>query len=584
MAGPPAIAAAASSGGAAGASSSSPGPRSVGASSTALPAQAPGAKTRSDDATAEVTPLMPGKVAEGSQVLSRLGLGPFLSSLEKHFGFEFLVMLFASQHVMKGFGMSFTQPCQRYLFSSYKVPGPQMQVYGSVVMLPWAMKPVIGLVSDLFPIGGYHKLPYMFLATILGLCACATIGLVQMEHLSILHLVVCLFFVHLMFSVTDLLTEAKYAEKLRAIPEHGPSLVTYVWFGLNLGGLFAVASVGVVIANAGAKIPFLIAVAPMSFIFVPLLRNYMGDQPRDPEELAKFRETLAEQKEVCLLCFMMFLGTMSMTFAGLYFDSRETNAAVAIVVALVMLVSFSLVLRPMIAKVNAFFLLQSSLGLSIEGASFYFYTDSRLAYPEGPHFSQEFYVSVLGIGSTLCSLLGIWTYQRYATTWTYRQLLLVTNVAVALLSLLDVVMFTRTNVKLGIPDHFFVLGSSVFTMVISQWQWMPGIVITAQLCPDGMEATMYALLAGCHNLGWAIAANCGALLLEVLDCAPKGSLLESQQFENLWIASLVSTVLPSLVLVLLPILIPDAKQTDKLLADDDRDASEGSVFRRWMGR
>jgi len=249
-----------------------------------------------------------------------------------------------------------------------------------------------------------------------------------------------------------------------------------------------------------------------------------------------------------------------------------------------MLVAFSLVLKPVIAKVNAFFLVQTAASLSIGGGAFYFYTDTPEQYPEGPHFSQEFYTSVLGIISSICALAGVWTYQHFASEWTYRRLLLTTNIVASALSLTDVVLFTRMNVRWGIPDHAFVLGSSVLSSVIGQWMWMPGVVILSQLCPTGMEATMYALLAGCHNLGMSVASNVGALVLEWLDCQPSGQPNETIQFKNLWVASLLSTMMPALTLVLLPWLIPDAKQTDRLLEEHDRDATEGSLLRRLMGR
>merc|ERR1711957_907171 len=133
-----------------------------------------------------------------------------------------------------------------------------------------------------------------------------------------------------------------------------------------------------------------------------------------------------------------------------------------------------------------------------------------------------------------------------------------TNVVLSVLSVLDVMMITRTNLKLGIPDHYFVLGSSVFQTVIGQWMWMPGVVILSQLCPKGMEATMYALLAGCHNLGNTIASNCGALLLEYLEVMPSGADGESENFANLWRASAIATVLPLFAVIVLIQLLPDA--------------------------
>mmetsp|Transcript_117672 Transcript_117672/g.215511 ORF Transcript_117672/g.215511 Transcript_117672/m.215511 type:complete len:96 (-) Transcript_117672:38-325(-) len=95
---------------------------------------------------------------------------------------------------------------------------------------------------------------------------------------------------------------------------------------------------------------------------------------------------------------------------------------------------------------------------------------------------------------------------------------------------------------------------------------------------------MYALLAGCHNLGNTIAASMGAVVLDLLGCRPRGAKHEDHEFENLWIASVLSTVLPMFTLLLIPCLIPDAKQTDKLLHGLDRDATTGSLWRRWRGK
>merc|ERR1719262_1069449 len=105
-------------------------------------------------------------------------------------------------------------------------------------------------------------------------------------------------------------------------------------------------------------------------------------------------------------------------------------------------------------------------------------------------------------------------------------------------------MFTRANLSLGIPDHAFIIGNGALEMMIYQWQWMPQVVILSYMCPQGMEATMYALLAGCHNLGQTVAGNFGALVLHLLKCHPAGVSNEGHQFENLWVASLISTVLP----------------------------------------
>jgi len=507
----------------------------------------------------------------------------WFANLQHTFGSKLLILLCVSQHLMKGFANSLIGPASQYLFGSYKVVGPRMQIFGGVTSLPWAMKPVIGLMSDCFPIGGLNKGPYIVLSSVLGVAALAMLGAAPQGLLSIERVVGCLFLVSLQFSTCDLLTEAKYAEKMQAKPEHGPDLMTFVWFGLQVGGLIATLLVGPAMAHWGPKAPYLLALLPAALIIMPASKNYLEETPKTPEEVQESRAQLFQQKEACFLCILMFAGTVVLTVLGIAFQSVELNAAAAVIVALVMLVAFSVLLKPMIAKVNAFFLVQTSLAFSVGGASFYFFTDGPKQYPEGPHFSMVFFTSVLGVVGSVCSLIGIFSYQRFMKDWTYRRLLMMTNIVASILNLMDVIILSRTNVALGIPDTVFVLGSSTLQTIVSQWMWMPGVVILSQLCPKGMEATMYALLAGCHNLGNTIASNCGAYVLLLLKCNPSGADGESDEFKHLWVGSALSTVLPMITLLFLPWLIPDAKQTDKLLDDDERDATSGSLWRRMTG-
>lgn len=249
---------------------------------------------------------------------------------------------------------------------------------------------------------------------------------------------------------------------------------------------------------------------------------------------------------------------------------------------MILLPAFHLVLRPEIARINTFFVLQSTLSIGINGATFYFYTDKPEQFPEGPHFSTWFFTTTLGLVSAGMSLFGLATYNRYMKGWTYRGLLLFCNIVATLLSLLDVVMYTRLNLWLGIPDVAFVLGSSVSTVVIRQWQWMPGMVIMSQLCPTGMEATMFALLAGCSNIGNTIGDYAGAYVLEAFHVHPTGAAGEGAQFENLWKASVIATLLPAITILMIPYMIPQAKQTDKLLLSNPTSATAGSPLQNWL--
>jgi len=512
------------------------------------------------------------------------GSALWFENLSDVFGFQFLIFLAVVQHGMKGFANALTGQSEMYLYRLYNVAAPQVQIYNGVTMLPWAMKPVIGLLSDILPIRGYNKGPYITLTTMFGLAALFAIGAVPQESMPIFALVLGLFSVSMMMSTVDLLSEAKYAQKMQASPSYGPDLLSFVWFGMQSATLLAILCSGPVIHYLGPRAAYLIALVPCSLVIFVVSRGYLEERRKTQEEIVAEREKFLRQQEACVLCLLMFLGTVSLSVIGIYSGSPLVNCVASVAVGLVMLVAFSVLLSPVIAKVNAFFLLQTSLGFSIGGASFYFFTDSPEQFPEGPHFSEFFFTSTMGAVGSVFSLLGIYSYGVYMKNWTYRGLLLMTNLVYAVLSLLDLLIFTRYNLELGIPDTAFVLGSSVLSNVVSQWKWMPGVIILSYMCPKGMEATMYALLAGCHNLGGTIASSCGALLLDRLGCKPSGAIGESAQFENLWVASAVSSALPIVTIVLLFWLIPDAHQNVSLVDDTEDGATANSLWRKWRGK
>jgi len=534
----------------------------------------------------ETDPLLGNGAKTGDSGIAKSsgGLFDWLEKLTGVFGWKMLTMLFFVQHLGKGFCNSTIMSMLPFLFKTYHVPAAQVQVLSGVIRIPWAMKPILGLLSDTFPIGGYNKAPYMFVTVVLGAGGLLYAGIAPQVVTSVAIVTMCIFMATLQQSTCDLLSEAKYAEKIQAHPEYGPHILTYVWFGLNLCGLVATAMSGPLLHVYGPKLLCVIAAIPILCIIFPVSAGYMDETRVTPEKLASLRRKYFEQRELLILVLVMFVATIVLTISGIMSHSAITHCCVAIGIGLAVLFAFSLVLSPVIAKFNAFSLIQTSLTLSVSGATFYFYTDTPEQYPEGPHFSETFYSSVLQSLGSVMSLVGIYLYQRYLSHMRYRDMWVLTMLLACFFSMLDAMMFARLNKKIGIPDHLLVMGLSVFEVIIQQWQWMPQVVILSYLCPKGMEATMFALLAGCHNLGIVISANCGALLLEVLGVQPNGTPNESEQFKNLWMAAACAAVLPLVAVLLLVDLIPDAKQTDRLLVESENGATTGSLWRRLTGK
>merc|ERR1719359_2068386 len=113
------------------------------------------------------------------------GMFSWLDELRFVFGHRLMVLLFVVQHMNKGFASAFAGRATPYLYKNYGVPAPQMQIFGGITQLPWAMKPIIGLLSDVCPINGYNKAPYILLTSAVGAWAYLSVGTVPQATFTV---------------------------------------------------------------------------------------------------------------------------------------------------------------------------------------------------------------------------------------------------------------------------------------------------------------------------------------------------------------------------------------------------------------
>eukprot|EP00434_Breviolum_minutum_P001413 symbB.v1.2.001242.t1/scaffold63.1/size477159/13 len=386
----------------------------------------------------------------------------------------------------------------------------------------------------------------MLMATSTGFISAVMIGMEVTSSLSFL--ITCLFFVELCICTDDLLTEALYARELQDHPQNGQSLLTYVFAGMTVWSLVANLSSGFLLESLGAHGSFLTltpALAPA------LLASFLVPEvPESINALHRRRRRFWHQRHVVVCAAALLSASLLMSATAIATKDTQVNAMIALLSALLVLCAFGIFMSPVIAKFSAFTLLQSALHLSVSGPAFYFLTDSKEAFPEGPHFSVLFYNTFLGCLGSFATLLGLYTYNRYSSEISYRRILIISNITFSVFHLADVVLFSRLNVKLGIPDYLFAFGNQSLGNVIFQWLWMPQVGLFSQLCPKDMEATMFALIVSCHNLGVAVSSALGAQLC----------------------------LLPLLGVTLALFLVPDTRPGDEIAPED---GTTKSLWNRW---
>jgi len=497
------------------------------------------------------------------------------------YNIRLVVALIASQLVLKGFVMGYSLGGFDWLMSARNVPGPTMQIYSAIGMLPFAMKPLIGMLSDAFPIFGYSKNPYIFLTTIVGLWGLMTIASSGTVTMNVKMLVIGLFCIMMMVSSADVLTEAKYAERIRSFPDKGPDFITLVWLMVACGGLMATLTLGWVLEWVEPHWVYGICVIPAALTLVPVLLNYLDEKKLTAEEVVAVRKFYFAQSELVVLVVLVGGASILIMVTGLTQHSVWVNLAVGLSCAVVVGSAFMLLTTPMIGKMVCFGIIQHLCAFNTMGAVFYFFTNGPEQYPEGPHFTPMFLITIVGVVGSCFSLVGFSVFNLCMKHWRYHSVFFTTNFMYCCGHALAAVQFSRWNLRLGISDEAFAVSYAVIQSITTSMLFLPGIVLLTQLCPKNVEATMYALLAGTSNLGTQIGGAVGAAVLTYLGVTPRGAAGETDKFENLWIAALVSSFAPLITLAILPWMIPNALQTERLM-DDKGSAVDNSPWRRFM--
>ncbi|EEC79107.1 hypothetical protein OsI_19740 [Oryza sativa Indica Group] len=166
-----------------------------------------------------------------------------------------------------------------------------------------------------------------------------------------------------------------------------------------------------------------------------------------------------------------------------------------------------------------------NLSLDIQAGMFYWYTDPIV----GPGFSEEFIGLVYSVGS-IGSLLGVLLYQISLKDCPFRGVLFWGQVLSSLAGMLDLIMVTRLNTRIGIPDYVFAVIDNSVSQMVGRLKWLPLLVLCSKLCPPGIEGTFYALLMSIQNAGLLMSGWWGGLMLQLLN-------VTRTEFSNLWVAS-----------------------------------------------
>ncbi|KAF5748111.1 Major facilitator superfamily protein [Tripterygium wilfordii] len=469
-------------------------------------------------------------------------LQPFqwLHMLSTHLTPSFVIGVALVYGLGQGFSGSLFKVVTDYYWKDVqKVQPSAVQLYMGLYYIPWVMKPIWGLLTDVFPVRGYRRKPYFVVAGVLGGVSALMVAL--LGNLPVVVALICLIVLTAGMAIADVTIDACIATNSIECRELAPDMQSLCWFCSSAGALVGYSTSGVLVHHLGAQAAFSILAVP------PALFIVLGFVIHESKAMTTLHPQKKEKTEA--------LESLGVAVTGMYESIK----------------------CPQVWKPSLYMFLSLALSISTHEAQFYWYTDPK----DGPAFSQEFVGVIYAIGAA-ASMAGLLIYHKTLKDYPFRHILFFVQLLFAACGMLDLIFVLRWNLALGIPDYFFIVAEECVVRIITRIRWMPMMVLSSRLCPLGIEGTFYALLTGIDSLGSLSSKWGGGFVMHLLN-------VTRTDFRNLWLIILIRNILRFSTLCFI-FLIPNADHSEDLIPldilkknsaanvdDDDDDEQEGML-------
>jgi len=442
-----------------------------------------------------------------------MGLRDYVVQMRAAFTLKFIFLLFISQCFIKGIVFVIYTAGVFPLFKSLGIDAVQVQLYGALSMSPWTIKPLMGIISDLVGIAGYHKRYWMFMSVCVGIAGI----IVMVVGITVpVVIVVMLTLIHFEISVCDLLMEGQYAELMRENPHTGSNIVTLANGFQQVGFIIAMSFMGPLADEGLFRVSNIIALVLCCTPIAPILLGFIPEKKRVNAPIVLL-DTLRLRRQWRIVLVVILTGISAPAMAAISALASKWLGLLFSVIVLILacLGAIFAFEERIIWRVVLYQVLTQVSRVSFSSALDFFFTADEACLPGGPHFSYKFYITTTGIARGVASVLTVIIYQFLFSRWKYRNVLLFTTILSGVGGIFDFIIVKRWNLTWGISDAvFFIIGDDVIHSCVDILNWIPSSSIIGKVCPENMESSTYAFIAGISNFGSMVAVISGALITE----------------------------------------------------------------------
>ncbi|OWM81270.1 probable folate-biopterin transporter 4 [Punica granatum] len=484
----------------------------------------------------------------------------WIRRLNAAFGASFL-WLICLVYFTQGF-RSFVWTAVSYqLKDRLKLSPSASQFVFSVAFFPWSIKPLYGILSDCIPIKGRKRIPYLVFATVLSLVPWLLLGLNDSLRSSRWNLTSFLTLQNIGSAMADVVIDAMIAEAVRfERASFAGDLQSVSWLAMAFGGICGSLLGGYALSSLQIATNFLLfSILPaMQLLSCGLVEESNTGKKVLPDhsdssstDVVNGSDSILDEDSFAVKKSHSSAKrrkkgqkNRSRRHASSKLQLREKGDPLVVkwfhslkeaTYSLCRAFRQPIILRPM-----AWFFLAHVTVPNISTVMFYYQTEFLKL--DASFLGTARVVGWLGL------MFGTFIYNRYLKTMKLRRILLLAQLGLSLLSQLDIVLVSRINVSFGVSDKVMVLGGSALADAVNQLKFMPFLILSGQLCPPGIEGTLFALFMSINNLGSTLGSFVGAGLASLLN-------ISSGSFDNLLLGisiQILCNFIPIAFLFLIP--------------------------------
>lgn len=422
-------------------------------------------------------------------------------------------------------GLSYiSQLAVQYFFKDQlKVEPGSLAKINSIIHIPWACKPLFGLVTDMVPLFGYRRKYYLFFCGLINLLS----WLMMTYYIKDSTLAtISMLLVNITLSFSSVLGEAIVVELTQYEEDKdkkSKEFVSYYMIARTIGDLGSSYLKGALVDMLQLRtiffissfIPLLLIISSFILIENKTVKNDSLTNNSNTNNLTdeETRDLLENRQPQNLNENEINNSQEDGTFKKLFCFLLQKHVLIPL--------SFIILFKSTPNYSDAFF---------------YFVTN-------------ELKITASNLGQmsfcgSIAVLIAIFIYKTYLKDLNFKYMIVIGTIFSLIISMTSLVLVLRINIQYNIPDFELLIVSGFFLSLIQEFILLPILSLACVICPKNLEGTVFSVFMSSLNLGGIISTLNGGLLTGWLH-------ITSTNFSNLPVLILISKFMS---LIPLPIL------------------------------